>query len=35
MTGKRRGLFIILEVLDGAGTTTQAKKLHNHIKGKG
>ncbi len=25
---KKRGLFVVLEGLDGAGTTTQAKKLH-------
>jgi len=35
MTGRKRGLFIIMEGLDGAGTTTQAKKLYNHLKGKG
>lgn len=35
MTGKKRGLFIVLEGIDGAGTTTQAKKLHNYIQRKG
>jgi dTMP kinase len=35
MAGRKRGLFIVLEGLDGAGTTTQAKKLHNYIRGKG
>jgi len=35
MTGKRRGLLIVLEGLDGAGTTTQAKELYNYITGKG
>lgn len=34
MTGRKRGLLIVLEGLDGAGTTTQAKKLHNYIRGK-
>lgn len=32
---KKRGLFIVIEGLDGAGTTTQAKKLHNLLLGKG
>jgi dTMP kinase len=35
MAGRKRGLFIILEGLDGAGTTTQAKKLHNYLQRKG
>ena len=34
MTARKRGLFIIMEGLDGAGTTTQAKKLHNYIQRK-
>ena len=29
---KRRGTFIVLEGLDGSGTTTQAKKLHHHFQ---
>ncbi len=28
---KKRGLFIVLEGLDGAGTTTQSKKLLNYL----
>jgi dTMP kinase len=32
---KTRGLFIVLEGIDGSGTTTQAKKLHNYLCGKG
>jgi dTMP kinase len=29
--GERAGLFIVLEGLDGAGTTTQAERLHNRL----
>jgi len=35
MTGRRRGLFIVLEGLDGAGTTTQAKMLSKYLQGRG
>lgn len=31
---KRRGLFIVLEGLDGSGTTTQTRKLLNYLSGK-
>jgi dTMP kinase len=31
----KRGLFIVVEGLDGSGTTTQSKKLHNYISSKG
>jgi dTMP kinase len=30
---KRNGLFIVLEGLDGSGTTTQAALLHNYFQG--
>ncbi|UCG50566.1 MAG: dTMP kinase [Candidatus Latescibacterota bacterium] len=32
---KNRGLFIVLEGIDGSGTTTQAKKLHNYLSDQG
>jgi dTMP kinase len=35
MRVRKRGLFIVLEGLDGAGTTTQAKILSNYLQGKG
>jgi dTMP kinase len=31
---KHRGTFIVLEGLDGSGTTTQAKKLHHYFQAK-
>jgi dTMP kinase len=34
MSPKKPGLFIVLEGLDGAGTTTQAKMLYNYLLGK-
>jgi dTMP kinase len=33
--GEPRGRFIVLEGLDGAGTTTQAKMLHDALRDKG
>lgn len=30
---KRKGLFIVLEGIDGSGTTTQLGRLHDHIRG--
>lgn len=35
MTKRTKGLFIVLEGLDGAGTTTQARRLHNLFLDKG
>lgn len=35
MSGSKRGLFIVLEGLDGAGTTTQAKELVRRLEAKG
>jgi len=32
---KRGGLFVVLEGIDGAGTTTQAKLLHRHLEDRG
>jgi dTMP kinase len=33
--GRRRGLFLVLEGLDGAGTTTQAERLAAWLRSKG
>jgi dTMP kinase len=33
--GKRRGLFVVIEGIDGSGTTTQAETLHNYLSNKG
>ena len=32
---RKRGRFIVLEGLDGAGTTTQASRLHEHLTERG
>lgn len=32
---RRRGLFIVIEGIDGSGTTTQAARLHNYLCKKG
>jgi dTMP kinase len=32
---RKHGLFIVIEGLDGAGTTTQTRKLHKHLIGNG
>ncbi|MEJ2719807.1 MAG: dTMP kinase [bacterium] len=32
---KRKGLFVVLEGIDGAGTTTQAKLLHAYLDNRG
>jgi dTMP kinase len=31
----KRGFFMVIEGLDGSGTTTQARKLHNYLSSKG
>jgi len=32
---KKNGLFVVLEGIDGAGTTTQAKMLHSYLENRG
>ncbi|UCH84155.1 MAG: dTMP kinase [Candidatus Latescibacterota bacterium] len=32
---KKRGLFVVIEGIDGAGTTTQAKMLHAYLENRG